>query len=340
MLAQRIESLAPELFPAGKRHGAEWRVGSLAGEPGQSLGVHLRGNKAGVWADFQGGEKGDALDLVAAARFGGNLSEALRWARLWLGLDSGALPEGRAPAAPVKRADPEADDEGHRQKAAALWHGGRPLAGSPGAAYLEGRGIGLAALGRAPGALRFRPDAWCAERRVNAPAMVAAVTKGGRIVACHRTFLAPGPAGRWGKAPIRAAKKVLGPMRGGLIPLHRGESGRPFREATSGETLAITEGIEDALTVALHMPEWRVAAAVSLGNMASLDLPEALDDLVLVFDRDGDNPEAERGRARAVDRLLREGRSVREVRPPEGFKDFNAWHLAQIAQAGDVRRGA
>jgi hypothetical protein len=341
MLAARMETLAAELFPAGRRQGAEWTVGSLAGEPGRKLSIRLRGDKAGVWKDFAGGESGDALDLVAAARFGGNLPEALRWARLWLGLADGALPAGQAPAPRPRAPDPERNDDGHRQKARALWLGGQPLPGSPADAYLEGRGVGVDRLQRAPNALRFRPDVWCGERRMNAPAMVASIVREGRIVACHRTFLAPGPAGRWTKAPIAAAKKVLGPMRGGFIPLHRGLSMRPLAEAPEDDVLAIAEGIEDALTVALHMPEWRVVAAVSLGNIASLVLPERFQDLVLVCDRDGDNPAARQGIDRAAETLLRQNRSVREVRPPQGWKDFNAWHMAEISAGGqDARREA
>ena len=51
-LAVRIESLCAHLFPSGHREGSEWRVGSIAGEPGDSLGIHLEGDKAGVWSDF------------------------------------------------------------------------------------------------------------------------------------------------------------------------------------------------------------------------------------------------------------------------------------------------
>jgi hypothetical protein len=164
------------------------------------------------------------------------------------------------------------------------------------------------------------------------------VVRDGKVIACHRTFLAPGPVGRWLKAPLRAAKKVLGPMKGGFIPLHRGASQRPMAEAPAGDVLAITEGIEDGLTVALHMPEWRVVAAVSAGNLRDLVLPEGFRDLVLVLDRDGDNEALRKAIALAAERWLREGRSVREVRPPEGFKDFNAWHQAQLA-AGPRAQG-
>jgi hypothetical protein len=127
-------------------------------------------------------------------------------------------------------------------------------------------------------------------------------------------------------------------MGGGFIPLWRGRSGRPIGEAPPDDVLAITEGIEDGLTVALHQPEWRVIAAISLGNMASIILPEKFLDVVLVFDRDGENPQARRAREQAVDELLRQGRSVRETRPPEGFKDMNAWHMADLAAQAVGRR--
>ena len=66
-LAQRMseepERIARYFFPNGKREGQEWRVGSLEGEVGKSLGICLSGNKSGVWSDFATGESGDLLDL-------------------------------------------------------------------------------------------------------------------------------------------------------------------------------------------------------------------------------------------------------------------------------------
>ena len=65
-LADRIEDLCATLLPAGRRVGHEWKVGSVQGEAGKSLGIHLAGDKAGVWCDFATGEAGDALDLAGA----------------------------------------------------------------------------------------------------------------------------------------------------------------------------------------------------------------------------------------------------------------------------------
>jgi hypothetical protein len=66
--------------------------------------------------------------------------------------------------------------------------------------------------------------------------------------------------------------------------------------------------------------------------MAAAVLPPQCLDVVLAFDRDGENAQARAARERAVRTLMEQGRSVREVRPPEGFKDFNAWHQAQEQQ--------
>ncbi len=89
-LAARAPELVRELLPAGVREGAEWRCGSIAGEKGRSLAVHLFGSKAGLWGDFAANQAGDALDLVAAVRFRGDKGAALKWAREWLGMPAEA----------------------------------------------------------------------------------------------------------------------------------------------------------------------------------------------------------------------------------------------------------
>lgn len=65
----RLDGVLCQLFPNGRRDGHEFRIGSLVGEKGNSLGIHLSGKKAGVWADFATGESGRGLiSLIAASR--------------------------------------------------------------------------------------------------------------------------------------------------------------------------------------------------------------------------------------------------------------------------------
>lgn len=66
LLAADVESVCRKLLPDGKKVGHEWRVGSIDGEAGKSLGVHLSGSKAGVWCDFSTGESGDLIGLWMA----------------------------------------------------------------------------------------------------------------------------------------------------------------------------------------------------------------------------------------------------------------------------------
>lgn len=344
MLAARAPELARELLPAGRRDGEEWRVGSLAGEPGRSLAVRLSGARAGVWCDFASGEAGDALDLVAAVLFAGDKRQAVAWSRRWLGLDAGAdhaaAERRRRLAARALTRGPAPDDEAAvRQRtgaALALWSAARPrIAGTPVDAYLRARAIDLAELGRQPRALRFHPALHCAEAGgARLPAMLALIVgAAGAPIGVHRTWLSRDPnSGVWRKAPLAAPKKVYGALKGGAIRLWRGASARPLAEAPDGDTCAIAEGIEDALTVALACPEWRVLAAVSASNLPTIALPPAITDVVLVAQRDGENPAVHQARAAALDRWLREGRCVREAWPPDEYKDWNAWAMAEAAR--------
>lgn len=84
-LTGRVGDVVAMLLPGGRRHGHEWRAGSVAGEKGESLGVHLDGAKAGVWADFGSDESGDLIDLWMAVKRA-PLTQALDDIRAYLGM--------------------------------------------------------------------------------------------------------------------------------------------------------------------------------------------------------------------------------------------------------------
>lgn len=90
-MAGEAAAIAQYLLPGGKRKAGEWAAGSINGEEGKSLSVRLTGAKAGVWADFASGEKGDLLDLWAAVR-GCSIAEAIREAKDYLGVRD-SMPE-------------------------------------------------------------------------------------------------------------------------------------------------------------------------------------------------------------------------------------------------------
>ncbi len=106
-LSQRAEEVARHLLPEGKKVGNEWRIGSIGGESGQSLGVHLTGEKAGVWCDFATENSGDLLKLWAQSR---NLTnyEAMKEAACFLGISQPHFEAYKSPkfAKPKQKMEP------------------------------------------------------------------------------------------------------------------------------------------------------------------------------------------------------------------------------------------
>lgn len=356
-LNARAADLAPWLLPNGRRSACRryWETNSLADSPsaggGRSLKVELGGRHQGLWRDHANGEHGDMIDLATHRRFGGDKGAAVQWAKSELGLDT-LDPARVAQVAFQERERAEADDEAARREAEAkvrgarsLWLSGVGIADTPAARYLEGRGIDPARLpdGKWPGSLRFHEEVWNADAGAKLPAMLATmVAPGGAQMATHRTWLGRERTGRlcrerWVKAdaadlgvPRGNAKKVIGKSGGAFVPIAKGASGVSLGQLRAAETVYVTEGIEDALCVAMVRPAFRVIAAYSLGNLGAIVFPRLIERVVLVADRDG-KAQAVDALERAIARQQARGVHVQLVMPPVGVKDVNDWLLS-----GDV----
>lgn len=347
---------APAVPGSYEDKGGYWTLNP--GRPDRRVGsfvVWIDGPKAGRWNDYATGDKGDLLDLIAL-NLGCSLKDAFREARSFLGLQADspedvARRKAAAERARAQRAEAEraarAEHAKRQKRAFALWLSGQErIGGTPVEAYLrEARGIDLARLGRQPRALRYHPD--CYYKHVDPetgeviegrfPAMLALAVDGqGKGVACHRTYLGL-QGGRWGKADLPEAKKVYGDYRGASIHLWRGigprgGAGKPLAEAAPGSRVYLTEGIEDALSVAMVLPEARVLAGISLSNLANVVLPPAITQLVIVGDNDP-GAQAQEALAKACRAHAAQGRTVRLWINPHGGKDINdALKLAQEGQ--------
>lgn len=328
LLAARIRDLVQALLPHGREERGEWvALNPTRGDrkPG-SFRIHLTGSRAGVWADFATDDAGDALSLVAYVKYAGNLRDAIAWARSYLGMESGPVPAAvrRAIPPPVDDATRGAEEKARREAALNIWlAGSASLRGTPAEYYLAGRGLDLARLGRQPRALRCHEALWNRESQAHWPALVAAVTSdAGEHTATHRTWLARRQGG-WGKAPLADAKMSLGTVAGSCIRLWRGASGKALKDAPEGDRVAIAEGIETALSVAIACPELRVLCAVSLANMANIALPAAVGEVFLCADNDPGNDRAGALLLRAARRYQGEGRVVRMAMPDVPGADWN-----------------
>lgn len=252
-LAERALSLAAEMFPGGHREGHDYVcLSRRQGGPGDSLKIVIAGPERGHYKHFGEGHGGDLIDLLAHYRCGGDLKEARREARRWLGMapGEGSANVRRAVDVPPPATDASLDEKRARAKrvAKAIYLSAlEPLEGTPVDWYLRGRGIALGELPAPPRALRYHPALdypwdYAAQRPAPAgmerlPAMVAHVCGlEGEQIAVHRTYLEivkPGTAVKLGQhTPSLTvggtdkkidAKLTKASPQGGLIRLSNGQ---------------------------------------------------------------------------------------------------------------------
>ena len=300
-LAARIVELSAFLLPAGHREGAEWRCGSLAGEPGNSVGVHLTGAKAGVWSDFSTTEqKGDALDLVREV-LGLKIGDAIRWSLRWLGLEDG---EASSPEPPASRTAEAKRGSDYWRKA---FSATRSINQTIAETYLvETRKL------KPPGpmieVLRFaarHPRRNTDDALEHHPALLALLSdiRTGEPSGLINVYLRPDGTDR---LRDRKGKTSWGRAAGSAVMLS------PFDDMTMG--LTICEGLETGLALLTHnlAPVWCCGGA---GNLAAFPVLGGIEALTIAADADASGQNAA---ARAAQRWREAGRDVVVIAPPSG----------------------
>lgn len=300
-LADRIRELVLGLLPNGRRDGREWRAGSVKGEAGSSLAVHLSGPKSGIWHDFATDESGDALDLVAAVLCY-STREALTWSRRWLGLESGIL--ALPPRHSTQKPEPEPDPDRWRHP----WQAARPIAGTSAETYLAVRRLRFDdPAGRA---LRF------AGRRARKspsheleyhPALLCALSnaRSGEQCGIINIYLKPDGSDR-----LRDSKGKTVTGRGAGVV--RVVMLSYFDEPTIG--LVLCEGIETG--IALFQREMRpIWACGGTGTLAKFPVLGGIEALTIAADAD---VPGQRAADQLAERWRDFGREVLTIVPPVG----------------------
>jgi Toprim domain len=126
--------------------------------------------------------------------------------------------------------------------------------------------------------------------------------------AIHRTFIrSDGSA----KADIDPAKAMLGRVAGGAVWL-----------SDPAPVLAVGEGIETVLSVATAILDagYAFAAALSAPNLAVLEIPDWVRELLILADADA---AGEREALALANRAMQQELPVRIARPPSPHNDFN-----------------
>lgn len=354
----RLDELVPELFPNRVQRAGAWHVvspGSGSRHPDQMV-IWRGGGARGAWKDFIAGEKGDAIDLIAYAVYGGKgeaeRRQAVEWieGRFGLRLMDKETLEAADRAARERRERRERDDASRlaraRDSARKMFHAAEPtILGTLAETYLKSRGIDFAGLSNIVWAsFRFQPKAqfWTApkDKKGNKPLFPALITKmvdaEGHGRACHLTFLEPDGSqkldtrtrGLCDESGQALKAKLMWPGVTGLcVRLSDGETGlTPEKAAAAGRpgVLATCEGIEDGFSIALARPHLRVWPAGSLPNLLHLPLHDCASAFLVFKDNDWGKPQAEALFERAHGRIRASGKPTEIVAMPAAWgKDVN-----------------
>ena len=285
-----------------------------------NISMQMRGEKRGMWNDFAGEGGGDLFDLVAVTRFGllkakGNFPKVLEEAARMCGMSADRPWRGFTKPAPAEAAKPEGDSRARRDwdavKVAAAIKLIQPVAGTPAAAYLVGRGITdvpETGLGWLPPS-RDLP----VMNRWSGALLVWAIGRNGWPTGGQRILVTP--KGRASQARVR--KPAFG--RIGRFPARFAA-----HDGKDKEPLVVAEGPESALSVwqATGLESWAVFGA---GSFMNAPLPEDRT-VILAPDQDARDSKAGRAFRRAV--FLHRSRGadllIAEAPEPEGSKkDLN-----------------
>lgn len=356
-LAERAEDVIAYLHGAQpKDRGGIYYCADAFGGAGTSTTFWLRA-KRGEWYDHAAGEGGDLLKLWKIVRQHPDMLAAAREAMKWLGMELESPAEREKHLALVKERaaarEREEAEHNERLRRSALRHylEGEPVRGTPVDEYLLGRGIDLELLGKQPGALRYR-EMKCPEQQKLRPCMIAAVTApAGGFLTVHRHFLSCLQGGDFGlvvKAsdprawrPMAEPKQCYGPKQGGIIPVWRGETGKPFGKLREPEVIICCEGVEDALSWAIVDPTYRVWAMIDLGNFGKCDFGGAdfpgKPETIFWHRHRGDGPQALEHFENAKAAVEARGIEVRDLWAPDGAKDINEWLQKQPEYRGRTR---
>ena len=336
-------TLCQELGLEGKPRGNVWqpRNPRRADRHGGSFTVWVKGAAPGSWKDYATGEAGDVLDLVAYLK-ACDRKAALAWAmdRYRLKAMSAEERERQEELARQARARAEKAERDQRLKrrkrAHLMFAKADPFVSGTVARYLASRGLAL------PPTLETR---WCrsferfewwmgrdretGELGPEFPAMIwGFVDAQGKQQACHITYLAHDGSG---KAPVDKPKLIWPEHLGLVIRVARGDTLLdPEDAAKAGKAgpVVITEGLEDALTIANAAPELRVWCAGSLAGYGAVPDHPCVSSWVVARDNDWGKPQAAALFERAVARLKGFKKPVRVIASELG-KDFNdQWRAA------------
>lgn len=335
MLSTRAEEIVGKLLGDPlRRSGNEWRYGTKKG----SLIINMHGEKRGFWYDHQTAKGGNLLKLVQE-QTGLGFKKSLEHASQLLGLsavDKVVMPsvitkvqaKNVQPAKEQLLTLPQLKMQQYAKK---LETQSLPAQGTIVERYLrEHRGIKRDALPVLPESIRFHPRVWDSNTRQAYPAMLAIVKDAHGITqSVQATYLDPKTAD---KAQIEQQKRTYGAVRGAAVRVSASQLGKMKMGIEASGTavapevlpqIALAEGVETALSVAVARPDLQVYATLGVANFANFPVSENTKRLIICADNDGKNSDTQKLVERVTNRLLDKGVEAKVIQPTREGADFN-----------------
>jgi hypothetical protein len=353
-LADRTEEIARKFLGEPKKKNAqEWRYGKNKG----SLVLTTAGDKRGFWYDFQTGEGGNLLKLIQRET-SGDFKEILDYAASFVGLSEQVAIAHRT----FRNTGLECSNGTKSQKreekqhtllnyteeqkkriayAQKLEKESKGIKGTLAERYLkEHRGIKRSL----PSSLRFHPKIWDSSTKQNHPALLAiAKDKEGITRAVQAIFLDTKTAN---KAQIEIKKRTYGVLKGVSVNLYSFPENKDLSENASNlsrelnlnfdqeliqeaeipagqsSIVAISEGIETALSIKEARPDIKVHAVLGASNFTNFQVGKNKH-LLICADNDGKDSSTLKMIDRTANNLLDKGIKFDVIMPQKEGQDFN-----------------
>lgn len=321
LLTERAELVLERLLGEPKTKSAgQYRYGAHQG----SLVVTLTGDKRGLWHDFQTGQGGHLLSLIAQQKnldsqrdFPLLLREALNLLgtsstdlsmRETQGMNAIKAPKAVTPASLA----PTPEQQRSLRYARQLARESQPVKGTLAERYLrEYRGIHLDTF---PETIRFHPGIYSRKNETVYPALlVVAENRAGRVQAVQAIFLDPDTAQ---KADVPVKKQTWGrPSQGHVI---LAEPKQP-----KGDITYLAEGAETALSIYQSLGGADVRITLGKSNFKNIDPTNTHSQVMLCLDHDGKQNQTDSLIHLAAEKMLEQGKKVWIAQPKTEGWDYN-----------------
>ena len=304
-LTANIESLAHRLLgKASQIQGDSLRYGRKG-----SLSIS---KSSGLWYNFETGEKGNALHLIASEMGFSDFKDTVAFAKDFV---NHREEDYLVPRAKMKQRVNDAvvkDSPNKRAYALKLVSQSLPIDGTLAEKYLkEHRQVSQ----YKQSDLRFLPGitTWHGEKKTSVPALLS-IARDDKGEVNHVQVIRLDPKTGKKDSQSKIIKQTYGLMNGHSVALNK---------ASKSKTTYLSEGIETGLSILETNPNFKIHALLSKSNFLNVNLSKLTEHVVFCVDNDGKKTFEDLVIAKSALRIIESGRAVSIAIPEKDGDDFN-----------------